>query len=145
MKAIPRTLVPILVVALLPALAWAQAPGKYTPPRTPWGDPDISGLWPANDMQGTPYERPEELGTRATLNDKEFAARQDARSRQVKADSEVYVPAGQRAGIGGPSHWAAGERGVPAAAGLARRRSVERTHSGDDRGRQEAHRAGAEH
>ena len=102
MTIVPRTLVLILVVALVPAYTWAQAGAKYTPPRTPWGDPDISGLWPANDMQGTPYERPEELGTRATLNDQEFAARQDARARQAKADGEVYVPAGQRTGIGGP-------------------------------------------
>ena len=113
MKAIVNTLLMLVALALVPGSAWAQVSGKYSPPRTPWGDPDISGLWPANDMQGTPYERPEELGTRATLNDKEFAARQDARARQVKADSEVYVPAGQRTGIGGPSHWAAGERGVP--------------------------------
>ena len=113
MKAIVNTVVMLVILALAPVPVWAQAAGKYTPPRTPWGDPDISGLWPANDMQGTPYERAEELGTRATLNDKEFAAREDARARQVKADGEVYVPAGQRAGIGGPSHWAAGERGVP--------------------------------
>jgi hypothetical protein len=87
--------------------------GSWSVPRTPWGDPDIQGLWPANDMQGTPYERPESFGTRATLTDEEFTARQQARERQVKSDSEVYVPAGQRTGIGGPSHWSAGERGNP--------------------------------
>ena len=113
MHAVLKTLVILAVLALAPEHVWAQAPGKYSPPRTPWGDPDIQGLWPANDMQGTPYERAEELGTRATLNDQEFAARQDARARQVKADGEVYTPPGQRTGIGGPSHWAAGERGVP--------------------------------
>jgi hypothetical protein len=113
MKAIVITVVTLVFLALAPGSVWAQASGTYTPPRTPWGDPDISGSWPANDMQGTPYERPEELGTRATLDDKEFAARQEARARQLKADGEVYVAPGQRTGIGGPSHWAAGERGVP--------------------------------
>jgi hypothetical protein len=107
----------ILVAATLalPVVAAAQtkSSGSWTVPRTPWGDPDIQGLWPANDMQGTPYERPESMGTRATLNDEEFAAREAARERQAKADGEVYVPQGQRTGIGGPSHWAAGERGVP--------------------------------
>jgi hypothetical protein len=86
---------------------------SWTVPRTPWGDPDIQGLWPSNDMQGTPYERPESFGNRATLTDKEFAERQDARARQVRADGEVFVAAGTRAGIGGPSHWSAGERGEP--------------------------------
>ena len=91
----------------------AQTPKSWSVPRTPWGDPDIQGRWPANDMQGTPYERPESFGTRATLNDKEFAERQATRERQVRADGEVYVPQGQRTGIGGPSHWSAGERGNP--------------------------------
>lgn len=125
MNAIAKVLVILLVSALArpnalaaqapnpPAATAAKASTGWTVPRTPWGDPDLSGLWPANDMQGTPYERPEELGTRATLNDQEFAARQDARERQVRSDGEVYVAQGTRAGIGGPSHWSAGERGVP--------------------------------
>ena len=111
----------LLVAVVLPMTAAAQtsassndkAAKPWTAPRTPWGDPDIQGLWPANDMQGTPYERPESFGTRATLNDKEFAERQAARERQIKADGEVFVPQGQRTGIGGPSHWSAGERGNP--------------------------------
>ena len=52
-------------------------------------------------------ERPESFGARATLNDEEFAERQATRERQVRADGEIYVPAGPRTGIGGPSHWAA--------------------------------------
>jgi hypothetical protein len=111
------------VVLALPLIAAAQsasasasndkAARSWTVPQTPWGDPDIQGLWPANDMQGTPYERPESFGTRATLNDAEFAAREEARARQARADGEVFVPQGSRTGIGGPSHWSAGERGVP--------------------------------
>jgi hypothetical protein len=57
---------------------------KWTVPRTPWGDPDLQGLWPSIDMQGTPYERPPELAGKAVLNDEEFAARakeQNARRR----------------------------------------------------------------
>jgi hypothetical protein len=125
MNAILKTLAVLIVAALAqPSVAAAQATGssssttakaakQWTVPRTPWGDPDIQGLWPSNDMQGTPYERPESLGTRATLNDKEFAERQAARERQVRADGEVFVASGTRTGIGGPSHWSAGERGEP--------------------------------
>ena len=121
-KLVVNTLL-LLTAFVLPMTAAAQTTSasasndksarSWTAPRTPWGDPDIQGLWPANDMQGTPYERPESFGTRATLNDKEFAEREAARERQVRADGEVFVPQGQRTGIGGPSHWSAGERGNP--------------------------------
>ena len=88
------TLVMFSAAILMSSSAWAQTK-SWSVPRTPWGDPDIQGLWPANDMQGTPYERPESFGTRATLNDKEFAERQAARERQVRADGEVFVPQGR--------------------------------------------------
>jgi hypothetical protein len=57
-----------ILVAALPLTAQ-----KWTPPRTPWGDPDLQGLWPVVDMLSVPIERPAELGTRATLTDEEFA------------------------------------------------------------------------
>jgi hypothetical protein len=92
----------------------AQKPGTpYLAPRTPWGEPDLQGLWPANDMQGTPYERPAALGTRNELTAAELAERQTARQRQAAADAEPFVQTGRTIGIGGPSHWAAGERGNP--------------------------------
>ena len=81
----------LLTAFVLPMTAEAQTTSasasndksarSWTAPRTPWGDPDIQGRWPANDMQGTPYERPESFGTRATLNDKEFAEREAAQGR----------------------------------------------------------------
>jgi hypothetical protein len=105
------------------ALAWqpAQAqsagprPAKgWTVPRTPWGDPDLQGLWPSIDMQGTPYERPSSFGERAKLSDQELAERQTQTTRQAEADAETVVNAQRPArgtGIGAPSHW--GERGKP--------------------------------
>src|SRR6476646_4820366 len=83
-------------------------------PRTEWGDPDLQGLWPSLDMQGTPYERPENFGTRAVLSEQELAARETQSARQSEADAETTVNT-QRAprgtGTGPPSHW--GERGRP--------------------------------
>jgi hypothetical protein len=38
-----RAVAALLVLAWLPAVALAQA--SYTPPRTPWGDPDLEGNW----------------------------------------------------------------------------------------------------
>ena len=87
---------------------------SWNVPRTPWGDPDLQGLWPSIDMQGTPYERPENFGTRAVLTEEELAARETASTRQSEADAETTVNT-QRAprgtGTGPPSHW--GERGRP--------------------------------
>ena len=41
-------------------------------PRTPWGDPDLQGLW--NHGTITPLERPADYGDRAFLTDEEVAA-----------------------------------------------------------------------
>jgi hypothetical protein len=92
-----------------------SAPAAWTPPRTHWGDPDLQGIWPSIDMQGTPLERPLNLGQRALLTDEEFAAREAQSRRQAELDSETVVvqrprPDG-RPGTGPPSHW--GERGKP--------------------------------
>ncbi|HET9831304.1 MAG TPA: hypothetical protein VFP91_06335 [Vicinamibacterales bacterium] len=86
----------------------------WSVPRTPWGDPDLQGLWPSIDMQGTPYERPENFGTRAVLSEQELTARETQTARQAEADAETTINT-QRAprgtGTGPPSHW--GERGRP--------------------------------
>ena len=44
--------------------------------RTPWGDPDIQGIWPSANIAGTPFERAADLGERATLTEAEFTKRQ---------------------------------------------------------------------
>jgi len=90
-----------LVASVLLAAA-LSAQSTYNVPRTPWGDPDLQGLWPSNDMQGTPYERPENFGTRAQLNDEELKARQSAVQRQSEADAETTFKPGERVGIGAP-------------------------------------------
>ncbi|MGH9255979.1 MAG: hypothetical protein ACRD3C_15580 [Vicinamibacterales bacterium] len=40
-----------------------------TPARTPWGDPDLQGIW--NFATSTPLERPAALGEKAVLSDQE--------------------------------------------------------------------------
>jgi hypothetical protein len=42
----------------------AQAAKTFTPPRTPWGDPDLQGNYTNKYEQGTPFERPEEFAGR---------------------------------------------------------------------------------
>jgi hypothetical protein len=94
----------------------AAQPGRsvWTVPRTPWGDPDLQGIWPGTAMMGVPLERPRQLGERAALTSEEFAARATQARTQAQADLEEFAaprPAGRGAGTGPPGHW--GERGEP--------------------------------
>src|SRR5262245_546334 len=76
----------------------------WTTPRTPWGDPDLQGLWPSIEMQGTPYERPAELAGKAVLNDEEFAARSAAQNAQRRGGwGERGVPQRQASLIVDPA------------------------------------------
>ena len=85
---------------------------KWVAPRTAWGEPDLEGLWPSIDMQGTPYERPQDLQGEA-VSDAQFADRQRASQQQAQQDAEQFIVNRPRrnAGTGPPSHW--GEHGVP--------------------------------
>src|SRR5262245_23647370 len=47
----------------------------YVTPRTPWGEPDLQGVWSSDDTSGIPRERPAEVGMRLYQTDEEFAAR----------------------------------------------------------------------
>ena len=51
------------------------SPIPYTVPRTPWGDPDLQGVWSSDDTSGIPRERPKEMGNNLYLSDQAFAAR----------------------------------------------------------------------
>ena len=65
--------------------AKSSAPSKpYTVPKTPWGDPDLSGVWTSDAAIGIPMQRPDQFGGRAELNDEEFAAKltRDAQTRE---------------------------------------------------------------
>ena len=59
----------------------------YTVPRTPWGDPDLQGVWASDDMAGIPIGRPGQYGDRLYLSDEEFAQRQ----QQVSANADRSV------------------------------------------------------
>src|SRR5579872_3008409 len=65
-----------------PAAKTATASQGWKQPMTPWGDPDLQGVWPSTSMIGTPVQRDPKLGTRAVLNDEEFAKRASQPQRQ---------------------------------------------------------------
>jgi hypothetical protein len=96
----------------------AQAPTKAntavasgTAPRTPWGRPDLQGVWTTDEEIGVPLERPAVYGEKAILTDQEFAARAEALKKKYRDDKEDRQ---ERAGDtgAGPEHWYEGGKHV---------------------------------
>jgi hypothetical protein len=63
------------------ATATRPAARTWTPPRTPWGDPDLQGQW--NSQTSTPLQRPVEgdLANRESLSEEEAEALEEANRR----------------------------------------------------------------
>jgi len=76
------------VLIAVGALTAPQAAGQkkaWTPPRTPWGEPDLQGKWSYATI--TPLERPVDQAGKETLNDGEVAAlNEDARTGADRRD-----------------------------------------------------------
>jgi catechol 2,3-dioxygenase-like lactoylglutathione lyase family enzyme len=57
------------------------APSKpkepYVVPRTPWGEPDLQGIWTADAAHGIPLERPANLDTGEVVSAEEAEARRE--------------------------------------------------------------------
>src|SRR6187549_2363374 len=51
-------------------------PTPYNVPKTPWGDPDLQGVWSSDDTSGIPMQRPANLGNELYQSDELWAARQ---------------------------------------------------------------------
>ena len=85
-----RRVLPLSIAGLVLAAGLAGAPLAGPPEaapgagqhaggtRTPWGDPDLQGMWLSSGLVTVPFERPAELGTRAVLTETELAARNAA-------------------------------------------------------------------
>lgn len=73
----------VFVASLLAASASLvlTAQETFTPSRTPWGDPDLQGMWTNPTL--TPLERPVALGDKAFLTPEEAAA---AEARAANAE-----------------------------------------------------------
>src|SRR5215471_13410059 len=65
-----------------------QSTKTYTAPKTPWGDPDLQGIWPSTAMVGVPFERPPQFGNRLFLTEAEFTQRQKDAEHQTALDAE---------------------------------------------------------
>src|SRR3954470_6187187 len=68
-----------------------KAPAKaWSAPKTPWGEPDISGVWTSDSVRGIPTQRPETLAGRSELTDEEYAAKvkRDEQTRKAAENAE---------------------------------------------------------
>jgi hypothetical protein len=61
--------------------AQQPATGGWTQPKTPWGDPDLQGVW--RYVGSVPLERPARFEGRASLTDEEVAQRQKVENDQA--------------------------------------------------------------
>jgi len=92
---------------------------SYTPPKTPWGDPDLQGKWPGSELISVPMQRQAQFGARNWLTDEEFTQREAAAARQLAQDNAEFdlenaanTPGGAVGGpVSPPPHWL--ERGTP--------------------------------
>ena len=93
--------------AASPAKAHPAAQAKaWTPKKTAWGDPDLHGTWPLDEVGQTPLQRAERYGTRAELTDAEY----QAALKSAETQAEGYARE-EKAGKLGIAHWS--ERGHP--------------------------------
>jgi hypothetical protein len=101
----------IAVAWLAPVPVGGQSAGtrtsaEWTPPRTPWGDVDLQGIW--DTRTPIPFERPAEFGLREFMTEQEAAERErlglnripggdddDIAVDLARADEERYARADQ--------------------------------------------------
>ena len=69
----------------------SPAARKFSTPRTPWGDPDLEGVWDYKTI--TPLERPANMVGRTTLTAEEVATLETRAGRRLDEPPDESVPA----------------------------------------------------
>ena len=90
-----RLLAALFTAIAVAALA-AMPVAAQTAPRTPWGQPDLQGIWDFRTI--TPLERPEDLGDQAFYTVEEAASLE---REAVERDIELWEREAQRTEAGG--------------------------------------------
>ncbi len=82
--------------------------GNRSALKTPWGHPDLQGVWTTDSEIGVPLERPVELGEKSTLTEEESRKRAEALKAKYNDDKEAR---GDEVGNGQAAvHWYEGDR-----------------------------------
>jgi two-component sensor histidine kinase len=64
---------------------------SFAAPLTPWGDPDLQGVWDYRTI--TPMQRPREFGDRAFYTEEEIAALEGNAARRMEEPPDEHTPA----------------------------------------------------
>ncbi|GAA0283169.1 hypothetical protein GCM10009127_25750 [Alteraurantiacibacter aestuarii] len=75
-------------------------PTDYQPARTAWGDPDLRGMFPIDNIASLPMQRPANFGDRFWLTEEEYAQRAAQAGR-----SDAAYAAEDESGTIGMGHW----------------------------------------
>jgi hypothetical protein len=93
------------------AFVTARLAKGFVSPKTPWGDPDISGVFTTKDEANTPFERPDEWAGRRMedITPNEFAEAL-AQRQQIALERAPFAGGGddlveQGVAIAVPIHW----------------------------------------
>jgi len=78
------SLLAVPVVGQTPAKTSSTAKPSNPAPRTPWGDPDIQGVW--NNATSTPLQRPAQFGEKVVLSEDEAAEFQEEVAENLTRD-----------------------------------------------------------
>jgi hypothetical protein len=98
------------IVAQAPQAAATPAASNWSAPKTPWGHPDLQGVWTTDLEIGVPIERPVEFGEKATLTEAEYKQRAEKLQKKYR-DDRADRPAA-RGTEAGPEHWYEGAKNV---------------------------------
>ena len=90
------------VVAVTPVAGQSTARGRWEALRTPWGDPDLQGIWSSSGA--TPMERPDRYQGRELLTDEEVAT---IRGETAARDGEQVIWRAREIDQGSERHGAA--------------------------------------
>ncbi len=89
----------------------AQQPAKpaakaksFVPAKTPWGDPDLRGVYTNNDESGIPFERPADFDGKR-LEDVSEAELNELRQERAEEAIERAPTLGGAPGVHNPVHW----------------------------------------
>ena len=75
-------------------------PDDYQPSKTQWGDPDLRGMWPIDNIASIFFQRQPQYGDRFYLTDEEY----QARLQQAAGSDERYAAEDEEGKIGF-GHW----------------------------------------
>src|SRR5262249_51808542 len=103
--------------------AFTLSAADYKSPRTPWGEPDLQGVWSSAGDLSVPFERNAAFGNRQLLTDEEFTQRLKQTATQLASDNaEFSVETADPANAG-----AVGSATSPPPHGLERSETSRRT------------------